>query len=65
MLPSEPVSDTCVAFVAVTVKIDELPAVTEAGFALMVTVGVPVPTLETVTVVAAVAEPPGPVAFTV
>jgi len=65
LLPSEPVRDTWVAFVAVIVRIEELPAVTEAGFALIVTVGAPEPDTEIVTVVAAVAEPPGPVAFTV
>jgi len=30
---------TCVAFAAVTVKVEELPAVIEAGLALMLTVG--------------------------
>ena len=40
MLPSVPVSVTCVEFVAVTVKMDELPDVIEAGLAVIVTVGV-------------------------
>lgn len=69
LLPSEPEIDTLVAFVATTVKIEELPAVSDAGFALIVTVGVeepePVPAEETVTVDAAVAEPPGPLALAV
>jgi hypothetical protein len=67
LLPSEPVSDTPVAFLAVTVRIEELPAVTDAGLAAIVTVGVPDPgpDAETVTVEAALAEPPGPVALAV
>jgi len=59
------VSDTPVAFVAVTVRIEELPAVIDAGLALIVMVGVPDPDEETVTVEAAVTEPPGPVALAV
>jgi len=67
LLPSEPVSDTPIAFVAVTVRIEEPPAVTEAGFAAIVTLGVPdpAPDDETVTVDAAVADPPGPLALAV
>jgi hypothetical protein len=38
-LPSVPVTVTRVAFVAVTVKVEELPALTEVGLAVMVTVG--------------------------
>ena len=38
-LPSVPVSVTFVAFMAITVRMDELPAVIEVGFAAMVTVG--------------------------
>ena len=38
-LPSEPVTVTAVALVAVTVRAEELPALIEAGFAAMVTVG--------------------------
>ena len=51
------------AFVAVTVKMDEAPAMTEVGLAARVTVGAGFGT--TVTVVAAVAFPPGPLAVTV
>lgn len=69
LLPSEPVSESAVAFVAVTVKIEELPAVTDAGAAAIVTVGAldpdPVPEDETVTVDAAVTDPPGPLALAV
>jgi len=52
---------------AVIVSIEELPAVTEAGLAVIVTVGAlePDPEDETVTVDAAVADPPGPVALAV
>jgi len=63
--PSEPVSVTCVAFVAVIVRIDELPAVIDEGVAVIVTVGVADPADETVMVEFAVAEPPGPVAVAV
>jgi hypothetical protein len=67
LLPSEPARDTPVAFVAVIVSIEELPAVTEVGLAVIVTVGAPEPDPEdeTVTVDAAVADPPGPVALAV
>ena len=67
LLPSEPVRDTPVAFAAVTVNMEELPAVTDAGLAVIVTVGTPEPDPEdeTVTVDAAVADPPGPVALAV
>ena len=34
-----PVTTTPVAFVAVTVKVEEFPAVTEVGLAVIVTVG--------------------------
>jgi hypothetical protein len=52
-----------VAFIAVTVKVDELPEVIEVGFAVMLTVGAGF----AVTVTTAVAEvlPPGPVAAAV
>jgi hypothetical protein len=43
LLPSEPVTVTPVALVATTVNVDELPAVTVVGLAVMVTVGVVVP----------------------
>jgi hypothetical protein len=39
VLPSVPVTVTLVAFVAVTVRVDELPAAIEAGEAEMLTVG--------------------------
>ena len=39
LLPLVPVSVIPVAFVAVTVKTEELPLVIDVGFALMVTVG--------------------------
>ena len=39
VLPSVPVTVTCAALVAVTVRVVELPEVMEAGFAPMVTVG--------------------------
>jgi hypothetical protein len=39
-LPSDPVTVTEVAFVADTVKVDELPAVIIAGLEVMLTVGV-------------------------
>jgi hypothetical protein len=55
---------TCVAFVAVTVSVDEVPAVIVAGLALIVTVGgVMLPPTETTTW--AVAVPPAPVAVAV
>jgi hypothetical protein len=59
-LPSDPVTLTKVAFVAVTIKIDELPDVIEAGLAVMPMVGEGF----AVTVTVAVAEvlPPIPVA---
>ena len=39
MLPLLPVIVTCVAFAAVTVRVDELPEVIVPGLAAMVTVG--------------------------
>ena len=39
MLPSVPVTVTWVALAAVTVKVDELPAVMELGLAAMLTAG--------------------------
>jgi hypothetical protein len=56
------VTVTAVAFVAVTVRVDELPDVIEVGFAVIVTVGA---AGVTVTVAAAVAVPPALVAFAV
>jgi hypothetical protein len=57
------VSVTCVAFAAVMVKIDELPAATDVGFAVMFTVGAGFGV--TVTVVVAKVLPPSPVAVAV
>jgi len=39
VLPSLPVNITCVAFVAVTVKVEELPGAIEARLAVMTAVG--------------------------
>jgi hypothetical protein len=64
-LLSDPVIVTEVAFVAATVKVDEAPAVIEAGLALMVTVGAGVVVAFTVTVAVAEAFPPAPTAVTV
>jgi hypothetical protein len=61
---SDPVIVTVVAFVAPTVSVDELPAAIEVGVATMVTVGAATAGV-TVTVAAAVALPPGPLAVTV
>jgi hypothetical protein len=47
------------------VRIEELPAATDAGFAVIVTVGVGEVTADTVTVELAVTDPPGPVAVAV
>jgi hypothetical protein len=63
LVPSEPLIATPVAFVAVTVSVDELPAVIDVGFADIVTVGAEVEV--TVTVAVAEATPPAPVAVTV
>jgi shikimate 5-dehydrogenase len=54
-----------VAFVAVTVRVDELPAVIELGFATMLTVGAGGAAAATVTDVAEEAFPPAPVAVAV
>jgi hypothetical protein len=64
-LPSVPVTFTCVAFVAATVKMDGLPETIEVGFAVIVTVGAGVETAVTVTVAVAEALPPAPVAVAV
>jgi hypothetical protein len=64
-LPSVLVTVTWVAFVAVTVNVEELPEVMDVGLAVMVTVGVVVVAAATVTVAVAVALPPGPVAVAV
>jgi hypothetical protein len=47
------------------VRIEELPAVIDAGFAAIVIFGVPAPDDDTVTVEVAVAEPPGPATLAV
>jgi len=70
LLPLVPVIATDVAFVAVTVKVVELPLVMVVGLALMVTVGVPdvlpvEPPVVTVIVTLAEAVPPDPVAVAV
>jgi len=39
VLPSDPLTVTCVAFAAVTVKMEEPPGAIDAGLALMLTVG--------------------------
>jgi hypothetical protein len=61
-LPLVPVNVTCVAFVAVTVKMDGFPAITEVGFAMMVTVGGGLEAAATVTIAVADAFPPALVA---
>jgi hypothetical protein len=65
VLPSEPLTLTCVAFVAVMVRMDEPPAVIDVGVAAIVTVGVVEPTDDTVIVEVAVADPARPVAVAV
>jgi hypothetical protein len=55
-----------VALVAVTVKVEELPALIEVGLAEMATVGIPGATAAvTVTLATAEAFPPAPVALAV
>jgi hypothetical protein len=63
LLPSLPEIVTCVAFTAVTVKVDELPDAIEPGLAVICTVGAGLDV--TVTVAVAVAFPPLPVAVAV
>ena len=63
MLPSLPAMATWVALVAATVKMDELPAMTEVGLAVILMVGAGF--AATVTVAVAVTVPPGPVAVAV
>ena len=60
VLPSLPVTVTWVAFIAVTVNVDEPPAAIDAGLAVMLTVGGGF--VVTVTVAPAVVFPPAPVA---
>jgi hypothetical protein len=64
-LPSLPATVTVVAFAAVTVRVEELPAAIEVGFAEMVTVGAGPVLAFTVTVAVAVTVPPAPVAVDV
>jgi hypothetical protein len=64
-LPSEPVIFTVAALVAVTVKVEELPALMDVGLAAMFTVGGGVVTALTVTVAVAVALLVVPVAVAV
>jgi hypothetical protein len=65
LLPSEPVTVTWEAFPATTVKVEELPAVIEAGLAAIVTVGAAATDTTVTVVTAGVAVPPGPVAVAV
>jgi hypothetical protein len=64
-LPSLPDTVTVVAFVAVTVRVEELPAAIEVGLAAMVTVGAGPVLVLTFTVAVAVTVPPAPVAVDV
>jgi hypothetical protein len=64
-LPSFPAIVTAVAFVALTLRIEDPPETTEVGFAEMVTVGAGVDCGTTVTVAVAVALPDAPVAVAV
>jgi hypothetical protein len=63
VLPSLPVTVTCVAFIAVTFNVDAPPALIEAGLAVMPTVGGGFGV--TVTVALAEVFPPAPVAVAV
>jgi hypothetical protein len=67
LLPSEPLTVTPVALVAVTVKVEEAPVVIEVGLAVMVTVGAGGGVVEpdTVRVIVAVVWPERPVAVAV
>jgi hypothetical protein len=62
-LPSVPITVTPVAFVAVTVRVDELPETIVVGLAVMATVAAEIGF--TVTVAVAVVVPPVPVAVAV
>jgi hypothetical protein len=64
LLPSDPVTASCAAPAAVTVNVDEPPALIVAGFAMIVTVGKGTGAV-TVTVAVAEAFPPAPETFTV
>jgi len=65
VVPSEPLTVICVAFVAATVRIDELPAAIDVGAAVIVTVGLSTVAPDTVTVTVAVADPKSPDAVAV
>ena len=65
MLPSVPVTVTDVAFVALTVRVDELPDVIDVGLALIATDGSGDDAGTTVTVAIAVAVSPDPLAVAV
>jgi hypothetical protein len=62
-LPSVPATNTEVAFVAVTVNVDEPPTMNDVGFAEIVTVGAGYGF--TVSFAVAVVDPPVPVAVAV
>jgi hypothetical protein len=64
VLPSDPLTVTCVAFVAVIVRVEELPGRMEDGAAVIVTVGISADA-DTVTATVAVADPPLPEAVAV
>ena len=63
VLPSVPVTVICVAFVAVTVKVEDPPEVIEAGLAMRLTVGAAAVTVTVVELDAVF--PPVPVAVAV
>ena len=63
VLPSVPVTVTCVALVAVTVNVDEFPEMIDVGLAVMVMVNAVCGA--TITVVLAVICPPAPIAVAV
>jgi hypothetical protein len=64
-LPSDPVTETCVALVALTESVDELPGVIAEGLAVTLTVGGGLVELATVTVAVAEMGPETPVAIEV
>jgi hypothetical protein len=68
VLPSEPLTVTPVALVAVTVRVEEPPAVIEVGLAVIVTVGIGggvTPGVDTARVMLAVVWPSRPLAVAV
>lgn len=58
VVPSLPATVTCVALAAVTVKVEELPAVIDVGLATMLTVGAALAVTVTVAVADTVVPPP-------